>query len=247
MIAAITAGGRVDGALATALGTQVKALGRIDGTTLLDIAIDAVRAAGASRIAVIGGAEVRAHCASRVDLVIDEAPDGRENIRRAIATGADEALLLSTSDLPFLESSALRAFLAMCGDADVALPLARADAYEREYPGAPPHVTRVGNDRVANGSVAYFAPNVAPRILDVAGRLFDARKSLVRMAMLLGPVLLGRFALGTLRVEHVEGRAQTLLGIRARAIRDADPRLCFDIDTLEDYTYAVARAGRIAG
>ncbi|MBD5656364.1 MAG: hypothetical protein IAI50_14460, partial [Candidatus Eremiobacteraeota bacterium] len=183
---------------------------------------------------------VRAHCARDVDVVIDESTDGRENIRRAIATGNDEALLLLTSDLPFVEGPSLRAFVERCAAADVALPLARADDYEHAYPGAPPHVTRIGKERVANGSVVYFAPHVAARVLDVAGKLFEARKSLVRMATLLGPALLLRFASGKLDIGHIEARAQTLLGIRARAIRDAAPSLCFDIDTIEDYRYACA-------
>jgi GTP:adenosylcobinamide-phosphate guanylyltransferase len=244
LIAAITAGGRVDGALAAALGTTVKALARVGTATLLDAAIAAAREAGAKRIAVIGGAEVRAHCSRTVDVVIDESTDGRENLRRAIATGTDQPLLLLTSDLPFVDGASLAAFLCACGDADVALPLASAAEYERAYPGAPPHVTRIGKERVANGSVVYFAPNVAPRVLVVAGRLFEARKSLVRMAALLGPALLARFAMGTLTVGHVEARAQALLGIRARAVRDAAPNLCYDVDTLDDYRYALAYAAR---
>jgi CTP:molybdopterin cytidylyltransferase MocA len=247
VIVAITAGGRVAGELAAALGTEVKALARVGNVTLLDAAIVAARDAGAARIAVVGGAAVRAHCAGRVDVVIDESSDGRENLRRALAAGEDDELLLSTSDLPFIDGAGLRAFLAACGDADVALPLARAADYERAYPGAPAHVTRVGRERVANGSVAYFAPGVVPRVLDVATRLFAARKSLLRMASLLGPALLVRFAFGTLTVGDIEARAQSVLGLRARAVRDAAPGLCYDIDTLDDYAYAVAHAAERAG
>ena len=247
MIAAITAGGRVAGELAAALGTDVKALARVGNRTLLEAAVAAAREAGAARIVVVGGAEVRAHCAGRVDLVVAESSDGRENLRRALEAAQGDALLLSTSDLPFVDGAAVRAFLAACGDADVALPLARADDYERAYPGAPPHVTRVGRERVANGSVVYFAPGVAPRMLDVATRLFAARKSLLRMASLLGPALLARFDVPDAERAEREARAQTVLGLRARAVRDASPALCYDIDTLADYAYAVARAASAPG
>jgi CTP:molybdopterin cytidylyltransferase MocA len=242
LIAAITAGGRVEGELAATLGTQVKALARVGPATLLDAAVVAAREAGATRIAVIGGAEIRAYAPANVDEIIDESADGRENIRRAIATGASDALLLLTSDLPFIDGPSLRDFLDRCGEADVALPLARAQDYERAYPGAPPHITRIGKERFANGSAVFFAPQVAPRVLEVAGKLFEARKSLFRMATLLGPALLVRFALGALDVGHVEARAQSLLGIRARAIRNAAPGLCFDVDTADDYRYALAHA-----
>jgi CTP:molybdopterin cytidylyltransferase MocA len=240
MIAAITAGGRVSDELATAIGTEVKALAPIGAGRLVDAAIDAAWGSGVRRVVVIGGDAVRAHCGARVDDVLPESANGRENIAAAMATGRGEALLLFASDMPFVHADMVRAFLDGANGADVALPLADGAAYERTYPGAPNHVTRIGRERVANGSVVYFAPGVAPRALAAAQALFDARKSLTRMATVLGIPLLLRFAVGRLRIDHVESRAKTLLGVRARAVRNASPGLCFDIDTAEDYRYAIA-------
>jgi hypothetical protein len=58
------------------------------------------------------------------------------------------------------------------------------------------------------------------------------------MARLLGGALLLRYLLRQLRIADIEARAERVLGVRAAAIRDAAPGLCFDIDTLEDYRYA---------
>jgi len=242
VIVTITAGGRVDGALAEAIGTDVKALAATGGRTLLEAAVTAARALSPSRIVVVGGDAVRAACAAGVDEVIPESVRGRENIRRALETGAREALLLLTSDAPFVDGPALQDFVSRSRGADVALPLAEATAYEAAYPGAPAHAVRLGRDRIVNGSAVFFAAGIGPRVLEPAQRLFDARKSLFGMATVLGPALLVRFALGGLRIEHVEARARTLLGITARAVRDAAPALCFDFDTLADYRYAHARA-----
>ena len=140
-----------------------------------------------------------------VDDVLPAVSDGRENLRRAlVAAGADPLLLLS-SDLPFVDGEALQAFLAGTGDAEAAMPLAAEADYSRAYPGAASHSVDLAGERVANGSVFYFAPNVAPRVL---------------------------------------AAAQTALGVRARAVRGASPSLCYDIDTLEDYRYAVEHAQR---
>jgi hypothetical protein len=49
-----------------------------------------------------------------------------------------------------------------------------------------------------------------------------------------------RFALGRLRIDEIEARARGLLDVDARAVRDAAPSLCFDVDTVEDYRYALA-------
>lgn len=244
MVAAITAGGPLDDRFARSIGVAVKALAIVDGETLLSRSIAAARASGATRIAVIGGEDVRTACGSDVDIVIDEGTDGRENIRRAIVAAEEEPLLLMTSDMPFVTGTAVDDFVSRAREFDVALPVAEAEDYRREYPGSPDHITTIGRDRIANGSVVYFGAGIAPRALDVAQRLFDARKSLTRMAALLGPALLVRFAFGRLRIEHVERRGASLLGLDVRAIRNASPALCYDIDTLEDLTYARDRAAR---
>jgi CTP:molybdopterin cytidylyltransferase MocA len=238
VIVTITAGGRVAGALAEAMGTDVKALAATGGRTLLEAVVGAARALSPSRIVVVGGDAVRAACPPGVDEVIAESARGRDNIGRALETGARESLLLLASDTPFIDGPALADFVARSRGADVALPLARAADYERAYPGAPPHAIRLGGERIVNGSAVFFGAGIAPRVLEPAEQLFDARKSLFRMAALLGPALLARFALGGLRVEHVERRAKSLLGIAAVAVRDASPALCFDVDTLDDYRYA---------
>ena len=61
--AVVTAGGRVDGEYARLAGTTVKALAMVRGVSMLDRILDALRGAGATHIAVVGGAEVRAACA----------------------------------------------------------------------------------------------------------------------------------------------------------------------------------------
>jgi len=238
VIVTITAGGRVGGALADAIGTDVKALAVSGGRTLLEIAVEAACTLSPSRVVVVGGDAVRAACPRGVDEVIDESARGRDNIRRAIETGARESLLLLTSDTPFIDGAALADFVSRARDADVALPLAEAATYETAYPGAPPHAVRLGPDRVVNGSAVYFAAGIGPRVLAPAEQLFEARKSLFAMASQLGPALLVRFALGRLRIKDVERRARTLLGIDARAVREASPALCFDVDSLEDFRYA---------
>ena len=244
MIAAIAAGGHVDGPFAHALGVTTKALASVHDITMLDRAIVAARATGARRIVVIGGDDVRSHCGARVDEVIDESADGRENIRRAMACGIDGPLLLCSSDMPFVTPEAMSDFVERARACDLALPLAEARVYEATYPDAPPHVTRLGRDRVANGNVVYFGAGIAPRALEASQRFFDARKSLVRMAVLLGPALMLRFATRQLQIAHVEARGSALLGCTVRAIRNTSPTLCFDIDSLADYRYAIDYVAR---
>jgi GTP:adenosylcobinamide-phosphate guanylyltransferase len=248
MIAVLTAGGCIDPPFAREIGTPVKALAPLGNQRrLIDSAIDAARSCGARHVAVVGGAEVRTHCGARVDEVLPAVDDGCENLESALRLGSgSEPLLFLASDLPFITPAALDAFLRSVGDAEIAMPLAGESAYIKHYPGAADHGTSLGRERIVNGSVFYFTSgDAATRVILIARRLFEARKSLVRMASLLDLPLLFRFLVRTLRIEHVEIYAHRKFGIRARAVRDASPALCYDIDTLEDYRYAVSYLDRM--
>lgn len=242
MIAVLTAGGTVDTGFARAIETDIKALAPWRGMRLIDPAIQAARACGASQIVVIGNYEVKAYCGSRVDEVIPADADGRINLRKALSCAQESTpLLLLTTDLPFVTPDGLRKFLARVGDSEIAMPLADGSAYDRCYPKAANHVTNLGGECVANGNVFYFSSGgVAKRSIDVATQLFRARKSLVYMATLLDPALIVRFATRSLKIEHLEAYTQRRFKLRAAAIRHASPGLCFDIDSLADYNYAVA-------
>lgn len=237
----ITAGGTVDGTLAEALGNRVKALGPFGGRTLIDIVLDACSAAGIADIAVVGGEEVRAGIGARAR-VIDAAKDGGTNVLRALDAWPGERFVYLTSDLPFITAQGLRDFLERSADYGITMALADVAAYEARFPGAPEHSVAFGGERVANGNAFVIGAEAVPAIRRLATRFFAARKSLLRMALLLGPALLVQFALKRLTIAGLERDATQRLGVPVAAVRGCDPGLCYDIDTLADYEYACAHA-----
>ena len=204
---------------------------------MLEHAIAAARDAGAKRVAVVCGDEARGRIQSLVDCVIPEHESGAENVRSALTAFDDDVLYLS-SDLPFITGSTVKDFLNRVPPRTIAMPLADAAAYESRFPHAPAHATVIGRERVANGSAFVIPSGAAPRIVNVSEQFFNARKSLIRMAVLLGPQLLLKFTLRRLRIADIERRASDALGFPTRAIRDCAPELCYDIDDLGDYQYA---------
>jgi molybdopterin-guanine dinucleotide biosynthesis protein A len=236
--AVVTAGGRVDPAFADAIGTPFKALAPLGSRLLLDRVLEALGAAGIGEVAVIAEPAVAEHAASRGARAIAADPDGATNVLRALDAWPEGDLLYATCDLPFITGAALDALLTASEPYDLTLPLAAADAYAAAYPGAAPHATALGGERVVNGSVFVIRRVAVAPVRRVAGAFFDARKSPLGMARLLGPGLLTRFVLRRLRIADVEGRATKVLGVHAAAVRDQSPALCYDVDSLDDYTYA---------
>jgi CTP:molybdopterin cytidylyltransferase MocA len=241
--AVVTAGGRVGGAFAQTIGTQVKALAPFAGSTLLHRTIAALREAGVERIAVVGGEEVRAACAAQVEQIVAESEDGAENLRRALyAWDGDSPLLYATSDMPFVTGAAIREFLNATPSDTLALPLTEWRDFERRFPHAPPFGITLAKEKVVNGGIFAIPGGSARRIESFARRFFDARKSPLRMARLTGPVLLLQFVFKRLSVTQLQYHAHRLLGVPARAVRYAPPELAYDVDVLEEYRYALDHA-----
>jgi CTP:molybdopterin cytidylyltransferase MocA len=241
LYAVITAGGKVRGEFARAIGTEIKALAPLGTRRLIDPAIEAARAIGVRAIAVVGPSGVAEHCGARVERVIDAARSGPENIIRALRAFPDAGrLVFLTSDMPFVEAAGLQAFVERSNGWALTMALAPADAYVTRFPGAPPHLVRLGREAFANGSAFVIDGAAIAPLERVAGHFFRARKSLPRLAALLGPVLCLRYACRRLGIAEIERRAAAVLGVSARAIVDAAPGLCYDVDELADWVYARA-------
>ncbi|HEY2476074.1 MAG TPA: NTP transferase domain-containing protein [Candidatus Cybelea sp.] len=243
MKAVITAGGRIDGAFAEAAGTQVKALATLGDTTMLERMVEALRACGVSRIAVVGGEEVRNAFESRVERIVDESPSGSENLLRALQAWPEdgEALLYATSDLPYVSATAVGDFIDRVSPGTIGVALTEFAAYEARFPGAPAAGITLAGERVVNGGVFSVPPGASGPIANVATRFFEARKQPWRMASLVNPLVLIRFVLGRLRVADLEGAASRMLGHPARAVRNCAPELAFDVDGIAEYRYAYAQ------
>lgn len=241
--AVITAGGRVDGAFASAIGTPVKALAAFRGSTFLGLTIDAVRAAGIDRIAVVGGAEVAFACAGRVERVIAESATGAQNLRSALrAWDAATPLVYLTSDMPFITADAVRDFLQRVPPDTLALPLTEFAEFDRRFPGAPPFGITLAGEKVVNGGAFVIPARAQMRIEAFAARFFDARKSPLQMARLTGPGLLLQFVFRRLSVARLEEHARRFIGIPALAVRESPAELAYDVDVLDEYRYALDRA-----
>ncbi len=239
--AVITAGGTVDEAFARTLGTRVKALAPCGAGTLLDVALAACADAGIDGVAVVGGAEVRAHLAGRGARTIDADADGGTNVLRALSAWPGERFVYLTSDLPFAGGAGLADLVRRSAGYALTMGLADGAAYAARFPGAPDHGVALGGERVVNACAFVIRPEAAGPIRDFALRAFAARKSLFGLAELLGPALLLRFALRRLRVEHVEAYACRALGLPVGAVRGCDPGLCYDVDEPAEYAYACGR------
>lgn len=256
----IPAAGRISGAFAQAAGTDVKALIRIGRQTVIEHTLHVLRESDRiGRIAVVAPDDphMAAACAL-ADVVLPEGSGGIDNVYRGLddlqraggseATNPNRRVLILTGDLPFVTPQCIASLLnAASHTADISIPAVRGAAFDARFPGAPREYVRLadGEWTMGCGFVANHAALM--RVRPHVERVFEARKSQFRMAMLLGLPFILRFALHRAALADIVSRCSDILGVRGEAIAGGSPELAFDIDHEAEWRYAVRAAAGRAG
>ena len=246
MDAVIPAGGTIDTTFQNAINSPHRALAPIGAreTPVMQIVVDALRASGfVRRIIAVADPALRPQIQG-IDIWIDAAPSGPENILAGLSHVETPLALVCTSDLPLIQAGSIGAFAERISEnADIVLGLVDADEFNRAYPDAPPSTFVTLRDMAPVTVSGLFA--VRPKILldneTLLRTAFESRKSQWRSAQLLGPKLTWQFLTRTLTLPTVVHRAETILKCRASVLEQCAPDLAFDIDAVEDYQYAKSR------
>lgn len=240
---AIAAGGRVEGSLSASMETPIKALASVGERTMLERTITAAADLGARRIVVLGSSEVAANCDGRVARILPDAGNGAVNILACLRAFSDEKdatpTLVLSSDLPYIDAEKLADFLRRAPEDAVSMPLCSGDAYQLRFPGAPINGVLLSGERIVNGGALLIPQRAIERVAASASAFFEARKSPLRMAMLAGAPMLLAHLFKRVTIEGIERRASAILQFKSCAVRDCAPELCFDVDGIEEYRYAL--------
>jgi len=245
----ITAGGLLKGEMKDRAGTSVKALITIGGRTLLEGTIDALRGSGViGRIAVIGPAEIgNSPVMKSIDSFIEADLCGVENIRKGLEHySGSRHVMLCSSDLPFISSEAVKDFLARCPDAAaVCYPIFEKEEIDPSIrPGVPSYI-RLKEGNFTGGSI--FRLEVARCLESMAhiGKSFNARKSAIGMARLLGFSVMMKFLFGTLSCRDLQKRCEDILKAPVALVRGCGAEITVDIDDSESYDFALQYDSRM--
>jgi CTP:molybdopterin cytidylyltransferase MocA len=221
--------------VATYGGAPHKALLRLGGETLLARVVDALRRAGAARIAVVTShPQVRAEAAMMGAETFDEA----EGPSLSVAAGAARVgtpLLLTTADHALLEPEWVSRFLAdVPQDADVAALVAARATVEAAAPDTQRTWLKLADGQWSGCNLFWLANDRALRVIDLWRRVEAERKRPWRMARILGPRMLLRHLAGRLTLEEAARRLGDLAGVRAAVVETPYGLASVDVDKPAD-------------
>lgn len=244
--AVLPAGGRVNAEFAKAAGAEIKALIRFKDRSILATTVEAIRGACVGRIVTIGPAEIRAECEGLpVDKWLAEGSTGSENVFRGLKWLADQPeaaarAMIVTTDMPFITAEAVAATLTACpADKDICVPLVERTPFEKVYPGLIRTDSRLADGWFRLGGLFPVRPSAILASQCHVDAVFEARKSNLKLARLIGLSTALRYVTRTLTTEHILLRASEILGCSGAVIKATPVEVGFDIDLLEEYLYAL--------
>jgi len=148
----------------------------------------------------------------------------------------NERVLLAATDMPLVTASAIDAFAALASatPCDIGYGFVERTAHEREYPEVRHTWVRLQQGVFCGGGVSVMRAGAARQVQDVLRRLTAARKSPLKLAALFSYGLLFKAAMGWLRIEQVERRADQISGLTCRGLLCDRPELAVNVDRLDD-------------
>jgi len=122
----------------------------------------------------------------------------------------------------------------------LAAPVVSRDAFLRTFPGAPNKFLRLARgEQVTMGSCFYFTGPTLKANFPLARDFYRHRRFPHRLAIMLGLPIILALIFKQLTLEMVERRAGQLTGAVVRGLPTEDAVLAYDIDSLENYEFAL--------
>lgn len=220
-------------------GVAHKALITLSGRTLLARVLQALDAAGATRLGVSSNdpavAAELARVAVRAAIEPMEAAGSPSLSVRQGAEAMGTPLLITTSDHALLQPSWVRQFLdAAPDDADIAVLLAPEAVVREAAPSTRRTYLSFRDGRYSSCNLFLLRTPKALAVVDLWGTVEAHRKQPWRIALLLGPAMLVGYGLGLLTLDQAVARLGRRAGVVAAAVRTPHGLAAVDVDKPSD-------------
>jgi len=214
---------------------HIKGLVPIAGKPMVEWVVEALRKADtiAEIAVVVPTAEGLGSWVDKADKIvvsdarfIDNCIAGIDSFRN------DRAVLLTTGDIPALTPEAVDDFISQSEGrgAEFSYPLISEHDMMAQFPGSERTFVKIVGGRITGGNMMVIAPALASQAREIGQRLFETRKSPLRMARVVGPRFVFKMATGRLDPVDVEAKMAELLGGTCAAIYTSHASIGADVD-----------------
>lgn len=216
-------------------GVPHKALIELEGRPLLTRVAEALRAAGAGRVAVSCGDPAVRDLAGRLGLEVLDAAAGPSLSVQQGAEALGFPLLVTTADHALLRPEWITRFLAdLPAQAEIAAMVAPRAAVEAAAPGTKRTYLKLSDGDWSGCNLFFLRNERALGAVAFWRRLEAERKRPWRMARILGLGVLLQYVLGRLSLASAARRLGELAGVRAAVVATPYGLAAVDVDKPAD-------------
>jgi GTP:adenosylcobinamide-phosphate guanylyltransferase len=238
--AVVLAGG--DGAVIDPT-VAIKGLVPVAGKPMVEWVVDAMRASESiGEIAVVvPTAEGLGPWVDKVDKLVISNGSFIDNLVAGVDSFRnDRSVLVTTGDVPALTSEAIDDYVArsLAARADFSYPLVAKEDMEEQFPGSKRTYIKLSVGWITGGNMMVLSPALVHRNREIGQRLFDTRKSPVKMARIIGLPFIAKLITGRLDPTDVEKKMGELLGGSCAAIYTDQASIGADVDKPVDVIVA---------
>ena len=230
--AVILAGGKLKGS------DQEKAFVKLGEQTLLEKCVQTLKKCSSISKLIVASAPQSCKEMPFVDELLHDTDDLLQNIVNALQKVKSEKVLLVASDIPFVTAGHIDEFLNSCSKvkADIYYPLVPKSSMG-EFSAMKRTYFKLDRTEFTGGNIILVEKAVFLANLGLARKIYNNRKSPLKLAQLVGPYFLIKLALGKLTVSEAEQKTTKIIGGQVKGIIIPRPEIGSDIDKVEDLQF----------
>jgi len=168
---------------------------------------------------------------------VEPAGDLLANLKQGLSRVTSEQVLVCTSDLPLLSTASICDFLQRCQQnegADFYLPVVAAKDAQAAYPAMQRTYGRLREGTFTGGNLVLMRARLPESVWKKAEEFVASRKSVLRLASILGFSYILRMLLFRPSIPQLEARVEQILGVKCRGVLTPYVELAVDCDKESD-------------
>jgi molybdopterin-guanine dinucleotide biosynthesis protein A len=173
------------------------------------------------------------------DLLVPEADSMESNLFSAFARLLPEGrILISACDNPLLTTESLNDFIERTApEAAACVPIIRHEWFLRKFPRGPWAPVPLKDGSWLPGNCAIIHSRSIPRLQRLLPEVFKRRSDMREVIALLGWKFAWQVKTKRVNLSDIQDRISDSIGLPIRLVKDCDPILAFDVDTVEQWDY----------
>lgn len=237
--AVVLAGSPNIGQLKDCSSAENEALINIGDRAMIDYVITALQGSSEiGRIVVVGPVKELSYLREKGNIII--APSGRtaiESVENGIALlETDSMVLIATSDIPLITSTAIDDFLNLCRgkQGDLFYPIVPKEVNDLKYPGVRRTYVRLKEGKFTGGNLFLVNPAVVRKCAEKAEQFVAYRKKPLSLCKLIGFGFVIKYLFHRLSLAEAERQVSKLLSIKGFGVISSYPEVGIDVDKPSD-------------